>query len=199
MSPHFQSFPYISLRFSSFPLRCLSCPAFALHSPLHFLFLSPSCPLHVCFIFHSCPLHFQSFPYISLHFLFLSPSCPFQFPFVYLSCPLAFLSCRLLVPCMSLHVPLFPPLLSLHFLAFPLRSPVFFRKTTRVCQHVRKHAVKDRVLSRFSAKESRTLEPAKSRQGDSSLGPLFCDQNFMYLTSGGGGGVRGGVLSSLLS
>ena len=53
---------------------------------------------------------------------------------------------------MSWYFPLFPPLISLHFLAFSLRSPQFFPK-------------KD--------VQNTKPAPAKRRQGDSSLGPLF--------------------------
>ena len=97
-------------------------------------------PLHVPVIFSVCPLHFpcMSRSFVASHFptspvvpigfrvlcfpfifpalplfSFLSLSCLFQFPFVSVSFPLAFLSCRL------------PPLISLHFLAFPLCPPVF--------------------------------------------------------------------------
>ena len=125
--------------------------------------------------------HFPTSPFMSIGFLvlclpcspltplfsFLSPLCPFQFPCVSLSFPLAFLSCHLPVPCMSLHSPLFPPLISLHFLAFPFAPRYFSEK---------KHCVSNVFAKRiFSAKGGRKPEPAKSRQGDSSLGPLFCN------------------------
>ena len=95
----------------------------------------PSCRLvPLCFVSLSFPLHSPCF-----HF------CPFHVPFSSPLCSVAFLSCR--------HF-LFPPLMSLHFLAFPLCSPLF---------------------PRFSAKGGRKPKPAKSRQGEWSLGPLFCN------------------------
>ena len=112
-------------------------------------------------------------------FSFLSLACPFQFPFVSLSFPAAFLSCRLPVssPCIS-------PLL-----------PNISRK---------KHGFSSvfAEFSRFSAKGGRNPKPAKSRQGESSLGPLFCDtgspkttfsgtsSNCRAVRGGGGGGGR---------
>ena len=95
--------------------------------------MSLSFSRYVRFIFHIPFFRCESFPYISRRadwfpcplfpfhspctplFSFLSLSCPFQFSFVSLSFPL--LSC---------HVDfLFLPLISLHFLAFPICSPVF--------------------------------------------------------------------------
>ena len=152
---HFQSFPYISLRFSSFPLRCLSCPCVSPTFPLHFLFLSPSFPIHVRCIsnhfptspFMSCsfPLHFAFispsclfyFPLISCHFRFLCMSLhvsachrpfPLNFPHISPSCP--FISGRfalnfLVTSLQSLHVLVMPPFTSLHSSAFPHMSPSF--------------------------------------------------------------------------
>ena len=100
--------------------------------------------------------HFPTSPVVPIGFLVL---CFFMF----LSVPLCF-------PFL-----LFPPLISLHFLAFPLCSPVFSAKKTRVFQRFRKEDVnKTQSFSRLSAKGGRKSKPAKSRQGYSSLGPLFC-------------------------
>ena len=86
-------------------------------------------------------------------------------------------------PVMSLSVPLrlpfmfpcFPPLLSLHFLAFPLRSPVFFREKqkTRVSQHVRKHAVKGRVFPDFRQKEAENPNQQRAGRGIRAWDPCF--------------------------
>ena len=125
------------------------------------------------------------FPFISIHL----PSFLAPFPFISLSFPLSFpldfLSFPLPVPCMSLHVPLFPPLLSLRFLAFPLRSPVFFSKNRGLPTCLQTCCQRHRVFPGFSAKGSRKPKPAKSRQRDSSLGPLFCDTGSPETTFGG--------------
>ena len=110
------------------------------------------------------------------------------------------------------------PDVSLHFLAFPLGSPVFPTKTTVFPASSQRGHPTTQSFSRFSAKASRKPKPAKSRQGESSLGPLFCDTGSPKTTfSGrssnhravrgephpplyptyqtlGGGGVKGGVI-----
>ena len=99
--------PFMSLTFSRYVrfifhvCHVLSLRVISLHlpSPIGFLvrFVSLSFPLHSpCF--HFCPLHVP----------FSSPLFPFHFPL--LSCHVDFL---------------FPPLISLHFLAFPCCSPIF--------------------------------------------------------------------------
>ena len=150
----------------------------------------------------------ESFPYISRRawfpcalfpllppalplFSFLSLACPFQFPFVSLSCPAAFLSCRLPISsphftCTSLHFPSAPQYFQQKNTGFPAFSQLGRPKT--------------QSFSRFSAKGGRNPKPAKSRQGESSLGPLFCDtgspkttfsgtsSNCRAVLGGGGGG-----------
>ena len=96
-------FPFMSFsRFPHFP--CMSRSFVASHFPT-----SPVVPigfLVLCFPFIP--------PALPL-FAFLSLSCPFQFSFHF--------------PLLSCHVDfLFPPLISLHFFAFPLCSPVCPKK-----------------------------------------------------------------------
>ena len=59
-------------------------------------------------------------------------------------------------------------------LALPLCSPVFPAKNT-VFQRFRKEDVQNTEFSRFSAKDAGSPSQQKSWQGESSLGPLFCD------------------------
>ena len=69
----------------------------------------PSCRLvSLCFVSLSLPLRSPCFNFCPFHVPFSSPLLPFHFPL--LSCHVDFL---------------FPPLISLRFLAFPLCSPVF--------------------------------------------------------------------------
>ena len=151
------------------------------------------CPL---FPFHS-PLHSSCFHVCPFHVPFSSPLFPFHFPL--LSGQVDFL---------------FPPLISLQILAFPLFSPIFpsvFAKRT---------STNTEFFSTFSATGGKKPKPAKSRQGDSSLGPLLCDTGSPkttfsgtsyycavrgppppapkpYISGRGGGGLGG--LSSILS
>ena len=107
-------------------------------------------------------------------------------------------------------------------LALPLCSPVFPANNT-VFQRFRKEDVqKQRVLPYFRQKDAGSPSQQKSRQEESSLGPLFCDTGSPKTTfsgtssnccaalgggappppkyeTSGGGGVRGGgyPLSSL--
>ena len=121
--------------------------------------LLPSCRLvSLCFVSLSFPLHSPCFHFCPLHVPFSSPLFPFHFPL--LSCHVDFL---------------FPPLISSHFLAFPLCSPIFPAKKTRFFQLSQLGRPKTESFSRFSAQGGRNPKPAKNRQGESSLGPLFCD------------------------
>ena len=101
-------------------------------------FRSFQLPLHVPVIFSVCPLYFpcMSRSFVASHFP-TSPAVPIGFlvrcfPFIPPALPLfSFLSLSRPLfpfhfPLLSCHVDfLFPPLISLHFLAFPLCSPVF--------------------------------------------------------------------------
>ena len=165
--------------------------------------------------FHAFQLCFpcMSRSFVASHFP-TSPVMPLCF--VSLSFPLhspCFHFCPLHVPC---HVDfLFPPLISLHFLAFPLCSPIFPAKTrfSSVC------AIRtSKNTEFFLAKGGRNPKPAKSRQGESSLEPLSCDTGSPktafsgtssncravrgppppHVSDVGRGGVRGGG-SSILS
>ena len=81
-----------------------ACPVLSLRvSSLHL----PSCRLvALSFVSLSFPLHSPCFDFCPFHVPLSSPLFPFHFPL--LSCHVNFL---------------FPPLISLHFLAFPLCSP----------------------------------------------------------------------------
>ena len=130
------------------------CPWFPLHFLFAFRMMSWSCPfhsfqlpLHVPVIFSVCPLHFpcasrsfvaSHFPtspvvpigFLVLCFPFIPPALPL-FSFLSLSCPFQFSFVSLHFLLLSCHVDfLFPPLISLHFLAFPLCSQYFPQKNT---------------------------------------------------------------------
>ena len=133
---------------------CMSRSFVASHCPT-----SPVVPIGFLVPFHSpcIPLVFISVPFMSLsgHFCFpfISPCFPVSTSYFLPSLALA---------CIS---PLLPP--KKH--SFP---SVFAKRTS-----------KNTEFSRFSAKGDREPKPAKSWQGDSSLGP----QNPTYPTLGGGG------------
>ena len=126
--------PFMSLPFSWYVrFICHACPVLSLRvSSLHL----PSCRLvALSFVSLSFPLHSACFHFCLFHVPFSSPLFPFHF--LLLSCHVDFL---------------FPPLVSLYFLAFPLCSLAFPAKTT-VFQRFRKEDVQKRkVFSRFSAK-----------------------------------------------
>ena len=170
--------PFMSLTFSRYVRFIFHvCPVLSLRVSLHF----PSCRLvSLRFFSLSFPLHSPCFHFCPLHVPFSSPLFPFHFPL---------LSC---------HVDLlFPPLISLHFLAFPLCSPnTFFPAFSQL----------GRPKTQFFGKGGRNPKPAKSRQGESSLGPLFCDAGSPKTTFSGtssncravrGGGGGGGHVSDV--
>ena len=152
----------------------------------------------------------ESFPYISRR----ADWCPCSsFPSHSPCTPLVFIS----VPCMSLSVPLCFPFISR---CFPVMSTSYFLSsfpcTSLHFAFSQLGRPKTQSFSRFSAKGGRNPKPAKSRQGESSLGPLFCDTGSpkttlsgtssncrpppppTYQMSGEGGGVGGAYpLSSL--
>ena len=163
--------------------------------PFHYFQL----PLHVPVIFSVCPLcRCESVPYISRRADWLP--CPL-FPFHSPCTPLVFIS----VPFMSLSVPLCFPFISRCFLvmstsyflpSFPCTSlhlpcaPQHFPQKARFFQRFRKEDVhKNTEFFQIFG------ERRKSRQGDSSLGPLFGEigspkttfRNVIKLRSGGGG------------
>ena len=130
--------------------------------------------------------------------------------------------CNVMYVCMSvclyvcLYVCMYVMYVSLHF---PF-APQYFPQKTQFFQRFRKDDVpKHRVFPDFRQKDAGSPSQQKSRQGESSLGPLFCDTGSpkttfsgtssncravlgggggppppTYQTSGGGGGVRGGVI-----
>ena len=120
----------------------------------------------------------ESFPYISRR----ADWCPRAS-----HSPLVFLS----VPCMSLSVPLcfpfisrcFPVMSTSYFLPsfpctslhFPFAPQYFPQKNAVFPAFSQLGRPTKKSFSRFSAKGGRNPKPAKSRQGESSLAPLFCD------------------------
>ena len=103
---------YVRFIFHVYPV--FSLPVISLHRP--------SCRLvSLSFGSLSFALHSPCFHFCPFHVPFSSPLFPFHFPL--LSCHVDFL---------------FPPLISLHFLAFPLCSPVFPAKRHCFFQRFRK-------------------------------------------------------------
>ena len=155
-------------------------------SPLQFLGILSVCPFHFPCVSFSLPLislHLPSCPlvsspstspFLSFGFLVLSSlsfplpspcshSFPRRFPFISPCFPVI----PFAVPCMFLHVPLSPPLrfpalpcIPLHFMVFSQEKVCFLEKEVKPTHG-------------FSRCEAEQPEPAKSRQGDSSLGPCF--------------------------
>ena len=125
-------------------------------------------------------------------FSFLSLSRPFQFPFDSLSFPVAFLTCRL--PISSPHflaLPCISPLLP-SILHFPFAPQYFPQKNTRFFPAFwQRGRPTTQSFSRFSAKGSRKPKPAKSRQGESSLEPLFCDTGSTFSETSSNRRARG--------
>ena len=198
-----------------------SCPFHSFQLPLHVPVIFSVCPLHFpCMSRSFVASHFPTSPVVPIGFLvlcfpFIPPALPF-FHFCPLYVPFSSPLFPFHFPLLSCHVDfLFPPLISLLSPFAPQYSPQ--KKKARFFQRFRKDDVKTtQSFSRCSAKGGRKPKPAKSRQGDSSLGPLFCDTgspkatfsgmssaryvppppNPTYQTSGGG---LGGGLSSILS
>ena len=108
---------------------------------------------------------------------------------------------------------------SLHF---PFAPQYFPQKTRFVQRFLKEDVQKHTVFSDFRPKDAGSPSQQKSRQGESSLGPLFCDSGSpkttfsgtspncravrgpppktkpTYLTSGAGGGKGGGVIRVIL-
>ena len=108
-----------------------SCPFHSFQLPLHVPDIFSVCPLHFPCVSRSCVAsHFPTSPVVPIGFLvlcfpFIPPALPL-FSLLSLSCPFQFPLCPFHFPLLSCHVDfLFPPLISLHFLAFPLCTPVF--------------------------------------------------------------------------
>ena len=133
--------------------------------PLHFLFVSllisfrlsfPPCPFIL-----SIPLmspHALHYPFISLYFLLISPSFPIHFPVMFLShaCPIRF-------PFFSVSISPSFPFNSSSLLLVALSLPLIH------CCSVPFHFPS--ISPSFPWRRKTELEPAKSRQGDSSLQP----------------------------
>ena len=164
--------PFMSLTFFHV------CPVLSLRViSLHL----PSCRLvSLCVVSLSFPLHSPCFHFCPLHVPFSSPWFPFR------------------VPLLSCHVDfLFPPLISLHFLAL----------LPNICRQ--KHGFSSVFAIRTSkntefvpdVRQKKAGTPNQQRAGrESSLGPLFCDTGSPKTTFSGtpsncravGGGGGGG-------
>ena len=82
-------------------------------------------------------------------------------------------------------------------LNFPF-APQYFPQKTLFFQRFRKYDVQThRVFPDFRQKDAGSLSQQKSRQGESSLGPLFCDT--VSDVGWGGGGVRGKNAEQMLN
>ena len=182
-----------------------SCPFHSFQLPL----MSLSFFRYVRFIFHVCPVpscRWVSLSFVSLSFPLHSPCfhfCPFHVPFSSPLFPFHF-------PLLSCHVDfLFPPLISLHFLAFPLCSPGFPAKKHGFSSVFAKRTSKTQSLSRFLAKGGRT-QTSKEPAGGFEAGTRVLRHRLpelprgtwgnpplllTYQTSGGG---LGGVILYLL-
>ena len=149
-----------------------SCPFHSFQLPLHVPVIFSVCPLHFPCMFRSfVASHFPTspvvpigflvlcFPFIPLHSLCFH-FCPFHVPFSSPLFPFHF-------PLLSCHVDfLFPPLISLHFLAFPVCSPVYPAKKTRIFQRFRKEDVnKHRVFPDFRQKEAGNPNQQRAGRG----------------------------------
>ena len=141
--------------------------------------------MYVWFPFALFSCHSPCAPLVFISVPFMSVSAPLSFP-------VAFLSCQL-------------PISSPHFLALPCVSPLLpsISRKKRFFQRFRKEDVqKHRVFPDFRQKEAGSPSQQKSRQGESSLGPLFCDTvgdtppppPKTYVFDVGRGGLGGGVI-----
>ena len=112
-----------------------SCPFHSFQLPLHVPVIFSVCPLHFpCMSRSFVASHFPTSPVVPIGFLsFVSLSFPVRSPCFHF-CPFQFLLCPSHFPLLSCHVNfLFPPLMSLHFLAFPFccKSSVFAKRTSK--------------------------------------------------------------------
>ena len=185
-------------------MTCWSCPFHAFQLPLHVPDIFSVCPLHFpCMSRSFVASHFPTSPVVPIGFLvlcfpFIPPALPLL-SFLSLAYPFSSPLFPFRFPLLSCHVDfLFPSLISLRFLAFLLCSPIFPAK--RFFQRFRNQEVqKHRVFSRCSAKGGRNPKPAKSRQGESSLGPLVSPRRLRLVerhqiaARSVGGGVGGGT------
>ena len=143
--------PFRSLTFSRYVRFIFHvCPVLSLRViSLHL----PSCRLlSLCFVSLSFPLHSPCFHFCPLHVPFSSPLFPFHFPL--LSCHVDFL---------------FPPLISLHFLAFPLCSPIFPAKRHSFPAFSQLGRPKTRSLFQIFGK--RRQEPQTSKEPAGGIEP----------------------------
>ena len=135
---------FMSLSFSRYVRFIFHvCPVLSLRViSLHL----PSCRLvSLCFVSLSFPLHSLCFHFCPLHVPFSSPLFPFH------------------VPLLSCHVDfLFPPLISLHFLAFPLCSPIFPAKKHGVSSFFATRTSKNTEFFQIFGK--RRQEPQTSKE-----------------------------------
>ena len=142
--------------------------------------MSLSFSRYVRFIFHACPvfslrassLHLPScrlvaLSFVSLSFTLHSPCfhlCPFHVPFSSPLFPFHF-------PLLSCHVDfLFPPLISLHFLAFPLCSPAFPARKSRQGDSSLRLVERHQITARYVGPPP--LYPTYQTSGGGVLGRL---------------------------
>ena len=177
-------------------------PSISFNSP----FMSLSFSRYVRFIFHVYPflslpvisLHLHSCRLVSLSFVCLSvppltPLAFISFPFMSLSVALCCLS-FLPVPCMSLHFSLFPLLISLHLVAFSLRSLVFLPNKSCCFPRVRKKDVNNTEFFQSFSKR----RPNTPNQQSAGREIRACDPPpALRIRRGGGGKGDGYPLSSL--
>ena len=165
----FCSFP-LHFHFPSFPFISCSSPLFPLHFPL---LPVPRMSSHSPALHH----HFPSFmsPLSSLHF----PCIPLHVPFISVISPSPSFS----APPRCSAVPHMSPVMTLHFrfmsLHFAASFPVVFQpeaNTTAKHGSFQLFGQKGgRKTRRFSLFSGRRPELVESRQGDSSLQPVFLD------------------------
>ena len=168
---------------SSFPRMSSLCPRPFLSIPFYVPVIFSVCPFHFPYMaFSFIASHFPTSPFASSGFLVLC--LPFSllafisFPFISLSVALWCLFISPCFPIMSTSCPLH--VLAFSFISFPHFPvcPCIFpslpgifpeKQTQHVFSNVFAKGCKKQSFPEFQQKEADTPEPAKSRQGDSSL------------------------------
>ena len=157
----------------TFPMMSWSCPSHSFQLPLPCYFLDMSASFSMYVPFFRC----QSFPNI-LCFAFIPPALPL-FSCLSLSCPFQFPLFPFHFPLLSCHVDfLFPPLLSLHFLAFPLCSQYFpQKKNTKKARFssvfAKRTSNKHRVFPDVRQKEAGNPNQQRAGRGIRAWDPCF--------------------------
>ena len=169
--------------------RCLGggvsgpVPSMPFNPPFMSLTFSPVCPLHCpCMSRSFVASHFPTSHVVPIGFLVRCFPCPSEtlpaiacFDFCPLHVPFSSLLFACHVPLLSCHVNfLFPPPISLHFLAFPLCSPIFLAKkhgvsSVFVIRTLKKHS----VFPDFRQREAGTPNQQRAGRGNRAWDP--CD------------------------